>query len=169
MPNLSLKNFDEFVLRTIERMRPSVLYNSFGRGADDRLLERTWQMEWYRTARSVLPKGTTISPDVGHVFGSEGFLDFYVDGALGWGIELVREGSELKKHAERFKPDGKYSDIPMNEWAIIDFRHHTKHVRNLEPYFWHVFYSDDYTQVTIRRCNHEARVFSLVGDNFGNV
>ena len=123
-------------------------------------------MEWYRTAKSVIPKDTTISPDVRHIFGSNGFLDFYVDGKYGWGIELLREGRRLGDHAKRFDQDGEYKTIPMNEWVVIDFRHHSKRVRNVNPNFWHVLYSDDYKQVTILHHDKEDRVLRLIGDDF---
>ena len=46
------------------------------------------------------------SPDVGRIFGTKGFLDFYVDRSRKWGVELVRDGDKLKEHAERFGLDG---------------------------------------------------------------
>ncbi|RPB23149.1 hypothetical protein L211DRAFT_850154 [Terfezia boudieri ATCC MYA-4762] len=76
---LHTTNFEEFILRTIERMRPSILKNSLGRGTDY-LLERIWQFEWYRTAMTAVPSDAVVSPDVGAVFGSPGYLDFYVNG-----------------------------------------------------------------------------------------
>ncbi|CAG8811126.1 12493_t:CDS:2, partial [Racocetra persica] len=85
-----------FLLRTIERMSPSILSESFGKGAksgpNSRLYERSWQMEWYCTATTAVPENTSISADIGPVFGSVGFLDFYVNGELCWGIELTHEG-----------------------------------------------------------------------------
>ncbi|CAG8466685.1 4872_t:CDS:2 [Paraglomus brasilianum] len=46
----------------------SVLRDSFGQGVDDYLFKRTWQMEWYHTARTTAPKKSTV----GHIFGSDG-------------------------------------------------------------------------------------------------
>ncbi|CAG8554230.1 3495_t:CDS:1 [Acaulospora colombiana] len=161
-------NFDEFLLRAIERMRPSRLYRSLGRGrseSDSRLFERSWQMEWYHSATSVVPADTLISADVGPVFGSAGFLDFYINGEVCWGIELTREGERLKEHAERFEEDGEYAEIPLKKWAIIDFRHHTKQVRELRPNFWYVLYADNYEQVIIKRQGHEDKLLTLQGDN----
>ena len=39
---------------------------------------------------------TRASANVGPVFGSAGFLDFYVNGQLCWGVELTREVNFLK-------------------------------------------------------------------------
>nr|CAG8433002.1 7452_t:CDS:2 [Entrophospora candida] len=125
MQNLPTKTFDELLVWTIERISSSVLKNSFGQGYDSYLLEQTWQMEWYCTAKSAIPENPTISPD-----------------------------------------GGQYEVIPMNDWAILDFHHHSKCVRNLMPNFWYILYSDDYEQVTIVRHDKEDCVLHLIGDDF---
>ena len=85
--------------------------NSFGVGKDKRLLERTWQMEFYRVATQVLPNTVYISPDVGADFGSRGFVDFFVDDDRKWVIELLRDGERAEDHENRFKSDGIYAKI----------------------------------------------------------
>ncbi|RUS15395.1 hypothetical protein BC937DRAFT_92519, partial [Endogone sp. FLAS-F59071] len=45
LPRSPSETFDEFLMRSIERMCLSTLHNSFGKGVTSRLLERTWQME----------------------------------------------------------------------------------------------------------------------------
>jgi hypothetical protein len=56
-------------------MRPE----TFHIGMTLRLLERIWQMEFYRSAMQVLPTDVYILPDVGTVFGTAGYVDFYVN------------------------------------------------------------------------------------------
>ncbi|CAG8774817.1 9208_t:CDS:2, partial [Cetraspora pellucida] len=167
--SLPAKTFDEFLMRTIERMNPSKLSESFGKGYAETYgnlgNNLSWQMEWYRTATTVVPEGTSISADVGAVFGSAGFLNFYVNGELCWGIELIREGDRLKKHAERFEQGGEYANIPLKDWAIIDFRHYTKQIRELKPNFWYVLYMDNYEKVTIKRQGYKDKLLVLQGDN----
>ncbi|CAB4476615.1 unnamed protein product [Rhizophagus irregularis] len=141
--------FDEFLLRTIERMSSSTLKESLGKGSY--LYERTWQMEWFRTAKTVIPENASVSSDVGGSFGSVGFLDFYVDNGHCWGVELIREGEKLKEHAKRFESDGIYAEIPLKQWAILDFRRNTKQVIMPKKNFWYVLYSDDYKTVIIKR------------------
>ncbi|PKK61025.1 hypothetical protein RhiirC2_718711 [Rhizophagus irregularis] len=104
-------------------------------------LERCWQMEWYRSATTVL-RSANISPDIGSGFNANGFLDFYVNGYLRWGKWSIREH-------------------PLKKWAIIDFRHHTKKVRKLQRGFWHAFYSDDFKTIRIRRLNHPDITLTL--------
>ena len=162
----SSTTFDEFLIRAIERMSTYALKRSLGRGAiRNRLLERTWQMEWYRAATSACPIEATISPDVGPVFGSVGFLDFYVNGDLCWGVELLREGDRMKQHAARFTQEGQYNAIPLKKWVIIDFRHYSKDIKELHPNFWYVIYSDDYKEVVIKRLNRTDKTIVLRGHN----
>jgi hypothetical protein len=163
--------FEEFLLRTIERMRPSILRQSLGRGSGSQshLHEVTWQMEWYRTAVTAAPIGAAVSPNVGATFGAEGFLDFYVDGGLCWGFEMLREGNRMAEHARRFEVDGRYNAIPLKEWAVIDFRHELKRVSSLRDHFWYALYTDDYTHVTIQRRGHDDVVLPLRGDMVGSL
>ncbi|CAG8554373.1 8114_t:CDS:2 [Paraglomus occultum] len=96
-----------------------------------RLLERVWQMEFYHAARQLLPKDVHISPDVGAVFASEGWMDFYVDDEHEWMIELVRDG---EKHREKMKEDGLYGSILKcaKHHAIVDIRSGVDRPRNLK-------------------------------------
>lgn len=71
----------------------------------------------------------------------------------------------MKEHAARFTQGGQSNVIPLNEWAIIDFRHHSKVIRELRPNFWYVIYSDDYEKVVIKRLNHIDQTIVLRGDN----
>ncbi|PKY60909.1 hypothetical protein RhiirA4_412839, partial [Rhizophagus irregularis] len=110
--------FDEFLLRTIERMSSSTLKESLGKGS--------YLPSYFLFPKTVIPENASVSSDVGASFGSVGFLDFYVDNGHCWGVELTREGGKLKKHAERFESDGIYAEIPLKQWAILDFRRNTK-------------------------------------------
>ena len=99
---------------------------------------------------------------------SAGFLDFYINRDLCWGVELIREGDRLLKHAQRFEKGGDYENIPLKDWAIIDFRHHTKQVKEMKKNFWYVLYDDNYKYVTIKRRDQEDKVLALHGDNLLN-
>jgi hypothetical protein len=141
-------DFENFLVMSICRMRPSILRESLGKERlKSRLYERSWQMEWYRAASTVVPAMATISPDVGPIFGSTGFLDFYVNSGLEWGVELLREGDRMENHAKRFVSGGTYEEIPLKHWAIIDFRHISKKLQKTKPNFWHVLYDNSYGEV----------------------
>ena len=122
------KNFREFLILVFAAMDPKTLQASLGIGADGRLLERVWQMEFYRAATQVLPESIFISVDVGAVFGSSGFIDFYVDDARDWAIELLRDGNDVEEHCRRFEAGNVYGPIVgiAKEYAIIDIRQSQK-------------------------------------------
>jgi len=49
-------------------------------------------------------------------------IDFYLNGDLHWGLELLVNGQWIKEHIGRFKRDSKYCYLNMKEFAIVDFR-----------------------------------------------
>jgi len=146
---------EEFLLECLSQIPRDVLANSLGVGTDNRLLERTWQMEFYRIAWSLLPKGTYLSADVGSVFGSSGQLDFYVNTQKKWGIELLREGTSISEHCGRFSSNGIYACIPVKEFVVIDFRSDLKKARLNLPNLWTVSYSGDFSKITLERKGRE--------------
>jgi len=142
---------DDFLIETLKRLSRSALASSRSIGEDDHLLERQWQMEFYR-AVSVLGAQHHISPDFGT---SDGWIDFYVDNELEWGIELLREGYKLGQHASRFEEDGAYASLGIDpkKSVILDFRSVDKkpQQRRYCVPVWYVMYDKDYTKLTIRR------------------
>src|SRR5262249_38281710 len=84
--------FKSFLVDVFQAIDAHVLRETLGTGQYGRILERTWQMEFYRVASQILPRGYFISPDVGAVFGSNGYLDFWVERpgeTGGWAIEVL--------------------------------------------------------------------------------
>eukprot|EP01125_Pyxidicula_operculata_P007879 TRINITY_DN265_c0_g3_i1.p1 TRINITY_DN265_c0_g3~~TRINITY_DN265_c0_g3_i1.p1 ORF type:complete len:539 (+),score=82.82 TRINITY_DN265_c0_g3_i1:677-2293(+) len=156
-------NIEEFLVMCLQRLRQSFLQNSKGRGVGDKLLERSWQMEFFRAASSVLGSNTHISPDVGHVFKSTGFLDFYVNDKKKWAIEVTREGDGIGEHLSRFS--GLYQLIETNEKVLIDFRSIDKAIRKPEAKVWYVCYNKDFSGATIRRLDKNDIVIKFLGDS----
>ena len=96
-------SLDELIKEALTRINSKALTNNLGCSKDGKkLLERAWQMELYRAIYSCLPDGIYISPDVGHIFSVDGFVDFYIT-ELQWAIELVIDGNDLKGHHDRFQ------------------------------------------------------------------
>ncbi|PKY34440.1 hypothetical protein RhiirB3_454146 [Rhizophagus irregularis] len=75
-------SFEEFLLRSLERMRPSVLKSSLN---------------------------VTIRSNIGGLYGTNSYLNFFVNGDLRWGIEILREGTDMTKYATRFGPNDDYT------------------------------------------------------------
>ena len=57
----------------------------------------------------------------GYKVGSLSTIDFYINGELNWGIELLRKGNKIEEHMKRFEEGGKYYDL-IKENRVIDFR-----------------------------------------------
>jgi hypothetical protein len=110
-PRINIGSFDSFIKACIQRIDPQALRNSLCRGVDGSLFERQWQCEFHRAATTLLIGLNIISPDVGRVFHSDGYLDFYINGKLNWGVELLREGNRAQEHGERFQEGGLYATL----------------------------------------------------------
>jgi hypothetical protein len=72
-------------------------------------------------------QGLWISPE----FGTRSSIqssrtDLYIMGGKNWGIELLREGDELKNHMAGFEPGGAYHPWTQNgsirEYIVLDCR-----------------------------------------------
>ncbi|CAB4402141.1 unnamed protein product [Rhizophagus irregularis] len=118
------KTFKDFIKSVFTNMNPKILQNSKGKGKDGQLFECVWQMEFYRALLQVLPEDIYPSVDVGKVFGSKGYVDFYVNDKRHWAIELLRDEVKLNEHQQRFQRGGTYVPILKHtkQWAIIDIR-----------------------------------------------
>jgi len=116
-------------------------------------------MEFNRAAMRTVSGTHRCFPDVGYACGAKGYLDFYINSDLCWGVELAREchGEELKEHVGRFSPSvGKYRKIPLNAKVVLNFvteTHYQQHptVMDLE---WKVVYGGgNFSRVGLVRMN----------------
>ncbi|CAJ0824137.1 2345_t:CDS:2 [Entrophospora sp. SA101] len=95
----------ELIKEALSRINSKALTHNLGRSKDGmRLLERVWQMEFYRAIYSCLPDEMHISPDVGRIFSTDGVVDFYISEPQ-WAIELLIDGIDMKRHHERFQDE----------------------------------------------------------------
>jgi hypothetical protein len=121
-PKSSPSDFNEFIKLVFAKMSSKILQKSKGRGTDQRLLERVWQMEFYRSSMQILSENNCASVDAGTSFGSRGYIDFYVNDDKNWAIEILRDGDKLLEHQRRFQKGGIYIPIlkQVKKWALID-------------------------------------------------
>eukprot|EP01118_Nematostelium_gracile_P000074 TRINITY_DN10066_c0_g1_i1.p1 TRINITY_DN10066_c0_g1~~TRINITY_DN10066_c0_g1_i1.p1 ORF type:complete len:312 (-),score=43.88 TRINITY_DN10066_c0_g1_i1:26-961(-) len=160
----------ELVIRIISCMDPVKLKKSKEMSVTDgRSLERVWQMEFYRSATSLLPANDFISPDVPATYGKKkGFIDFYINDNWKLAIEILREGNQMQAHENRFKQGGLYANFVaknVTAWLIIDFRSSEKRIKmNRGKTFIHVSYDDDFSHATISIDGTNTR-FALRGGN----
>jgi hypothetical protein len=143
----------QFAQQAVARMSFMELSHSFQRSASNEsvVLERHWQNEFYRAAKSCLdPKNRRISPDVGRHFGITGQVDFYINGTLGYLVELTI-GDRMPQHEQRFELGGAYYPLIATREAkqclILDFRYWNQAPDRFErtgnPLVWHVLYNFD--------------------------
>ena len=93
---------------TIRRLRKSHLSNSlsFSNKLEPKIYESQWQVEFYLAGYTVLQYDHFISPDVGKIYNSNGFVDFFINDKLKWAIELTREFNDIQGHIGRFEEGG---------------------------------------------------------------
>jgi hypothetical protein len=134
-----------------------ILRDTLGFGSDGRILEQTWQKEFYRIGTQVLGRHHFLSCEVGSVFGCKGKIDFYVD-KLDWAIELLRDGEDMEGHKARFEPSGDYEEIVKyaKSIAIIDIRSEEKKVLGKKEDFIYVSFSEDFDAFKIECLGKET-------------
>jgi hypothetical protein len=54
--------------------------------------------------------------------GQGGFLDFFINGMLRWGVELMISGDRKAEHLARFGEGGKYEALKCAQYRVVDFR-----------------------------------------------
>ena len=167
--SIKKEGLSSFVRRVIERLNPGRLRRSESRSVvDNSVYERQYQNEFYRAACTITPKDVVLSPDVGPLYGARGFLDFLLS-PLGWGFELLRDGSNLEEHVERFGTGGAYDKLVQDEvvvqYVILDFR-----MKPLPQAFQangpvcHIVFSDGFDTATLHTFGNEPETLH-VGPN----
>ena len=95
------------------------------------------------------PSNIAIHPELSRVIGDtariNGEIDFFINGSLRWGVELLIQGSGVGEHISRFEADiEKYAPLLMKDYIIVDFRQNatgkitknvTKHHKKLSVFF----------------------------------
>jgi hypothetical protein len=143
------------LLNILALIDPQIMRRSWSIGEDMTVLERQWQMEFYRAASLILPDAS-LSPDVGRLLGSKGFLDFYIDSDYKWGIELLRNGSRLKEHLARFQPGGIYAELKnqLKDYHVIDFcKEGSAKAVPTGMHHWIVYYNESFTSARVVKSN----------------
>ena len=122
-------------------------------------LEDAWQKQFLVAAASVIDVAVAeVITNIGSRFGrSDAFMDFYLNGDIGWGVELTREGSELEERVARFIT-GRYASFELNFWAVIDFRRTIPDLANLCENVWYVVYEDNFSRFTLYRAHEKPTI-----------
>jgi hypothetical protein len=87
--------------------------------------EAVFQHLFMTSLLASLPANFQVCPELSIDFqgsSTSGEIDFYIDGNLRWGIELLIKGSKLKEHISRFEVGGLYYPLAVNQFVVVDFR-----------------------------------------------
>jgi len=91
-----------------------------------------------------------------------GELDFWVDGVLEWGIELLRRGQRKGEHIKRFLRNGTYAKFAPKKARVVDFRPFPSRPRgnpqNYAENYVAVVVDKDFSGATVISSSQEARV-----------
>ena len=156
--------FERVLKELVLRMSPKVLLETTPNGHIP--YEDQWHYECHRSFSSM--SSTCLKTSVDREFEARAFLDMYINDGFQWGIELMREGDgrRLDEHFRRFQPGGRYSKIPMREYALINFTSKSPSQFVLDSYdshVWHLVYNDKYTQVTVYQNGKYPETWDLIG------
>ena len=144
-----------FVLAVLHSFKP--IYLQGCQITNGQILEAAWQQEFYRAATTIMPPEMHITQEKSTPKG--GRVDFTVEMYAGsdlkvmWCIELVREGSKLSEHVERFSVGvGKYSDIKCRDYIIIDFRRKKRYPEfELFSNVWYVEHTSNFEVLNVNQ------------------
>lgn len=156
------------------------LINNYGQTKYcNKIMERVWQSELYKSISKCLPDGVYISNEVGKVFTNDGIVDLYIP-SYKWAVELLIDGIGLNKSSRNLEYflnffisnslslGGKYRNIPIKSYLLIDIRQTVK-ARKLYPNTWFITPSENYRTFNIVEIYiKEYNTFDLVvHDNNG--
>ncbi|KAI9089852.1 hypothetical protein DFS34DRAFT_673037 [Phlyctochytrium arcticum] len=123
-------NLKVLMKQAISDMSSAILRSSSPGGVDFPK-EATFQHLFMQSLAASTPPSCAICPELSTVFperGEEpseriaGAIDFYLNGQLRWGVELLRKGDKSGKHMDRFSPSGPYHPLRVNDYVVVDFR-----------------------------------------------
>ena len=91
-------------------------------------------MEFYMLFKMKTKNDVIISTNVQYSQEKEqlrGFIDFYINSSLKFGIEFLRENSKFVEHLNRFTNGGKYSNLfkSSNQLACVNFILQSDHTK----------------------------------------
>jgi hypothetical protein len=117
------------VKSAIKEMSSSALMKSLVHPSDFPK-EAVFQHEFFSGLVASLPPSCYICAELSKIFPNddikdgkiEGEIDFYINGDLRWGLELLTLGDNVTEHLDRFSAEGKYYPLQVNAYAIVDFR-----------------------------------------------
>ena len=117
-------NSIDLVINSIRKISATTLVNSVVESGFPK--EAVFQHLIMSGMTANLTAQTHVYPENSRVIGTDnkikGELDFFINGELRWGIELLIQGRKLKEHRARFIGNGRYVNLTCREYVVVDFR-----------------------------------------------
>ena len=117
-------NTVELVLNSIGKISATTLRNSVVPGLFPK--EAVFQHLMMGAMMRNLTAQTHLYPENSVIIGTgntiKGSLDFFINGNLRWGIELMIKGRKLQEHRERFIGNDKYVALGCLQHVVVDFK-----------------------------------------------
>jgi hypothetical protein len=124
------KTLPDLIRSVISSMSANILKNSTVAG--DFPKEAVFQHLFMEGLALFTKPDCSICPELSKIFPAEsntdisttvpGEIDFYLNGNLRWGIELLINGDRIGEHIARFAPNRKYFALELKDYALVDFR-----------------------------------------------
>eukprot|EP00298_Acanthocystis_sp_HF-20_P015615 c21195_g1_i1.p1 GENE.c21195_g1_i1~~c21195_g1_i1.p1 ORF type:complete len:415 (-),score=59.68 c21195_g1_i1:258-1457(-) len=170
---LEIKTIVDLVIDLVKLFKVSDLRN----GLDNTQFPREYYFQHlffhYLTTRLPKTYGVRVSKSIGK--DKSGYIDFYLNSLLCWGIEFLVGGSDINKHLERFT-NGQYDVSQLQSWIVVDFWNgdisgsgpggetlNSERVNALikNKNYLSVKFKKDFTTVVISQMDEVERVFNL--------
>lgn len=106
-------------------LRTSLLVGATSNGDRDMPKETSFQHMFMMQLFYTVPVEHMICPEMSNILGGpkiKGELDFFIDGSLRFGLELLVGGKGVGEHISRFSTTGKYAILQAADYIVIDFR-----------------------------------------------
>lgn len=133
-PEATLLEFIKRVIRGFSYSKLFTMRDVNGSYVQD-IPEAHYQQEFYRSCGV---SSTLIFPEFGC---SSGRVDFYVP-SKEWGIELLREGRQIKEHCDRFFNDYYKDSVPVKDYIVLDCRTSFPEAARADRHLYHMIFAN---------------------------
>jgi len=128
-PTTRPESIESLILQSVKSMSALRLRQSCDPDTFNFPKEAAFQQLFNEAMTLLLPPAIVVCPELntfarngqGDVVTGE--LDFFINGELGWAIELLRLGHKIGEHMQRFDPvNGKYRSVAFMDHLVVDCR-----------------------------------------------
>jgi hypothetical protein len=142
---------DDLILQAVQSFEPMLLASHVPKETAIQHMLLRGLVSCMAFQREVVPEISARLSNTATTKG-KGELDFYINGPLKWGIELVSDGANIPEHLQRFQHGGKCFTPNILDYRVVDFRSDSSKKRKtdeLDEFEVQVRFSQSYTNATL--------------------